>query len=117
MSALVLPLCTEDDRSCPECAPGGKKKKTDRTSRQTQAGIGHSAPAHRGRQERAHAQLRCPPRLGQFTNRTSSLPMYLYVSAADGTAMVEPLPVCKQEQQQRLRKQTTGAIDFMDAAM
>ena len=23
-------------------------KKTDRTSRQTQAGIGHSAPAHRG---------------------------------------------------------------------
>ena len=25
-----------------------KKKKADRTSRQTQAGIGHSAPAHRG---------------------------------------------------------------------
>ena len=25
-----------------------KKEKTDRTSRQTQAGIGHSAPAHRG---------------------------------------------------------------------
>ena len=25
-----------------------KKKKTDRTSRQTQAGIGHSLPAHRG---------------------------------------------------------------------
>ena len=25
-----------------------KKKITDRTSRQTQAGIGHSAPAHRG---------------------------------------------------------------------
>ena len=25
-----------------------KKKKTDRTSRQTQAGIGHSTPAHRG---------------------------------------------------------------------
>ena len=27
-----------------------KKGKTDRTSRQTQAGIGHSAPAHRGGQ-------------------------------------------------------------------
>ena len=25
-----------------------KKKKKNRTSRQTQAGIGHSAPAHRG---------------------------------------------------------------------
>ena len=25
-----------------------KKKKTDQTSRRTQAGIGHSAPAHRG---------------------------------------------------------------------
>ena len=35
---------------CAKCIPG--KKKTDRTSRQTQAGIGHSAPTHRG----AHVQ-------------------------------------------------------------
>ena len=38
-----------------------QKKRTDRTSRQTQVGIGHSAPAHRGRQVQnriRHRQVR-----------------------------------------------------------
>ena len=42
------------DRGCMQgscmgaCKKTKNKKQTDRTSRQTQAGIGHSAPAHRG---------------------------------------------------------------------
>ena len=42
-----------------------KEKKTDRTSRQTQAGIGHSAPAHRG----GHMRDRISRRQGK-QNRT-----------------------------------------------
>ena len=35
-----------------------KKQKTDRTSRQTQAGIGHSAPANRGGQVQNRSRRR-----------------------------------------------------------
>ena len=41
-----------------------KQKKTDRTSHQTQAGIGHSAPAHRG----GHMQNRISRRQDNPTN-------------------------------------------------
>ena len=43
-------ICSEDHGRTAGKKKGEKKRKKDRTSRQIQAGIGHSAPAHRGGQ-------------------------------------------------------------------